>query len=96
MGFPGGSVVKNLPANAGDTRDESSIPGLGRSLRVGNGSPLQYSCLENSMDRGAWWAIVHEVAKVRHELATEHTCSKIGTKLKKIQPCFVGSHSLAG
>ena len=45
------------------------------------------------MDRGAWWAIVHEVAKVRHELATEHTCSKIGTKLKKIQPCFVGSQS---
>ena len=54
MGFPGGSVVKNLPANAGD---ECSIPGSGRSPGEGNGNPHQYSCLENSMDRGAWWAI---------------------------------------
>ena len=50
---PGGSVVKNLPDNAGDTRDMGSIPGLGRSLGGGNGNPVQYSCLENSMDRGA-------------------------------------------
>ena len=61
-GFPGGSVVKNLLANAGDP---GSIPGLGRSPGVGNGSPLQYSCLENSMDTGAWWVIVHGVAKSR-------------------------------
>ena len=56
-------MVKNLPANAGDTRDTGSIPGSGRSLGEGNGHPLQYSCLENSMDRGAWWAIVHGIAE---------------------------------
>ena len=59
-GFPSGSLVKDPPANAGDV---SLIPVLGRSPGEGNGSPLQYSCLENSMDRGAWWAIVHGVAK---------------------------------
>ena len=58
-GFPGGIVAKNLPANAGDARDVSSIPGLGRSPGEGNGNPLQYSCLGNPMYRGAWWAIVH-------------------------------------
>ena len=63
MGFPGGSVVQNPPANAGDTIDMGSIPGLGRSSGVGNGNPLQYSCLENPMDRGAWRATVHGVAK---------------------------------
>ena len=63
MGFPGGSMVKNPPANAGDTGDLGSITGLGRSPGVGNGNPLQYSCLENSMDRGAWWPTVHGVAK---------------------------------
>ena len=55
-GSPGGSEVKNLPANAGD---EGLIPGLGRSPRGGHGNPLQYSCLENHMDRGAWQTIVH-------------------------------------
>ena len=60
MSFPGGSVVKNLPANAGDA---GSIPGLARSPGGGNGNPLQYSCLENPMDRGAWWATVHGVTK---------------------------------
>ena len=54
MGFPGDTVVKNPPANAGDARDTGSIPGSGRSPGVGNGTPLQYSCLENPMDRGAW------------------------------------------
>ena len=53
MGFPGGTRVKDLPANAGDTRDTGSIPGSGKSPGVGNGKPLQYSCLENTMDRGA-------------------------------------------
>ena len=62
-GFAGGSVVKNLPANAGDARDMDSSPGLGRSSGIGNGNSLQYSCLENSMDRGAWWATVHGAAK---------------------------------
>ena len=62
LGFSGGTVVKNLPVNAGDTRDTSLIPGSGRSPRGENGNPLQYSCLENSMERGAWQAIVHGVA----------------------------------
>ena len=65
MGFPGGSVVKNLPANAGDIKDSGFIPGSGRSRGGRHGSPLQYSCLENPMDRGAWWAAVHGVAKSR-------------------------------
>ena len=56
-------VVKNLSANAGDIRDAGSIPGSGRSPGVGNGNLLQYSCLKNSMDRGAWWATVRRVAK---------------------------------
>jgi len=55
-------VVKNSPANAGNTRDVSLIPGLGRS-GGGNGNPLQYSCLGNPMDRGAWQAAVHGVAE---------------------------------
>ena len=56
-------VVKNLADNAGDKRDEGLIPGLGRSPGSGHGNPFQYSCLENPMDRGAWWAVVHGVAK---------------------------------
>ena len=60
QGLPGGSVVKNLPANAGDM---GLIPRLGKSSGEGNGYPLQYSSLGNPMDRGAWWATVHGVAK---------------------------------
>ena len=56
-------MVKNLPANAGDLRDLGLIPGSGRSPGGGNGNPLQYSCLENSMDRGAWRASVHGEAQ---------------------------------
>ena len=67
-GFPGGTVVKNPPANAEDT---NSTPGSGRSSEEGNGNPVQYSCLGNSMDRGAWWAIVHGAARVRHSLVTK-------------------------
>ena len=68
-GFPGGSVVKNPPANAGDA---DPIPGSGRSPGEGNGNPLQYSCLGNPMDREAWWATVHGVAKESdHNLATK-------------------------
>ena len=62
---------KNLPANAGDLRDASSIPGLGRSPGEGHGHPLQYSCLENPMDRGAWWATVHRGTKESD--MTEHS-----------------------
>ena len=58
-------VVRNPPANAGDIRDLGLIPGLGRSPGEGNGNPLQYSCLENSVDRGAWWAAVHSVTRSR-------------------------------
>ena len=60
MGFRGVSVVRNLSANAGDV---GLIPGLGRSSGEGNGNPLQYSCLGNTVDRGAWWATVHGVTK---------------------------------
>ena len=66
MGFPGGSEVKASAHNAGDL---GSIPGLGRSPGEGNGNPLQYSCLENPMDGGAWWATVHGVAKSRTRLS---------------------------
>ena len=64
------SMVKNPPANAGDV---VSIPGLGRSPGEGNGNPLQYSCLENFMDGGAWQAIVHGVAKNQTTEPTEHS-----------------------
>ena len=63
QGFPGGSVVKKLPANAGDTEDSGLIPELGRSPGGGNGNPLQYSCLGNPKDRGVWWATTHVVIK---------------------------------
>ena len=64
MGFLGGSVVKHLPANSeGASGDLGLIPGSGRSPRGGNDNPLQYSCLENPMVRGAWWAIVHRIAE---------------------------------
>ena len=56
-------MVKNSPASAGDIRNTGSIPGLGRSPVGGHGNPLQYSCLENPMDRGAWWATVRGVAE---------------------------------
>ena len=62
-------MIKNLPANAGD---EGSIPGSGRTPGEGNGNPLQYSCLENPMDRGAGWAIIHGVAKSQTRLSA-HT-----------------------
>ena len=63
VGFPGGSAVKNPPTSAGDTKDVGSIPGSGRSPEKGNGNSLQYSCLGNPIDRGAWWATVHGVPK---------------------------------
>ena len=65
-GFPGGSDSKASACNAGDL---GLIPGLGRSPGEGNGNPLQYSCLENPMDGGAWWATVHGVAKSRTRLS---------------------------
>ena len=59
-------MVKNLPASAGDVRNVGSVPGLGRSPGGENGNPLQYSCLENPMNRGTWWATVHRVKRVGH------------------------------
>ena len=77
LGFPSGSVVKNLSANAGNARDEDSIPGAVRSPREGNGNPLQCSCLENPMDRGAWKATIYEVTKSWTQLSEHaHTDAK--------------------
>ena len=78
--FPGGSAMKNPPANAGVTGDVSSTPGLGRSHRGGNSSPLQYSCLGNPMDGGAWWAAVHGVSKSWHNWMTKHVMSSRDSK----------------
>ena len=71
MGFPGGSVVKNLPANAGTAGDVGLIPGSGRAPGGGNGNPLQHSCLGNLMERGAWWATVHRAEKSGNNLVTK-------------------------
>ena len=67
-GFPGSSVSQESAYNAGDP---GSVPGLERSLGGGNGNLLQYSCLENPMERGAWWVTVHGVTRVGHDLATK-------------------------
>ena len=75
MGFPGGSVVKNLPANGGDV---GLIPGLGRSPVKGNGKLLQYSCLGNPMDRGAWQITVYGVAKGQTQLEHLNTQKHLG------------------
>ena len=79
-------VVKDLPTNAGDIRDLGSIPGLGRPPGGGHGHPLQYSCLENDTDRGAWRAIVHGVAKSQTQLKRLstyiHTQQNIPEQLK--------------
>ena len=72
-GFPGGTMVKNLPINAGDERDVGSSPGSGRSPGVGNGKLLKYSRLENSMDRGGWQAAVHGV--VKESDTSKHACT---------------------
>ena len=71
-------MVKNLPASAGDTTDKGSALGLGRASGVGNGRPLQYSFLENSMDRGAWWPTVHWVTK-SHIRPSTHGCAHTHT-----------------
>ena len=71
VGFPGSSVVKNLPTNVGDGTDKDSIPWSGRSPAGGNGNPLQYSCLGDPLDRGAWRATVHGVSEL---YMIEHIC----------------------
>ena len=69
-------MVKNPPANAGDIREANSVPGLGRSPGGRHGNPLQYSCLENLMDRGAWRAMVHRVAESDMTEVTSHACTQ--------------------
>ena len=81
-------MVKNPPANAGDIRDTGSIPGLGRSPGRGHGNPLQYSCLENPMDRGAGWATVPRVAKSHTQLSA-HANTELKVFLKKDTVHFV-------
>ena len=73
MGYPGDTVVKNLPANAGDATDTGLIPGSGRFPGAENGNPLQYSCLKNPMDRGAWQATVQRVTKSQTHKAKKHS-----------------------
>ena len=75
-------MVKNLPASAGDMRDTGWIPGSGRSPGEGNGNPLHYSCLENPMDRGAWWATVHGVTKSQTRLKQFHRHAQTFVKSK--------------
>ena len=72
--LPGGSEVKNPPAKAGDIRNVGSTPGLGRSPGAGHGNPLQYSCLQNPMDGGAWWATVNGVIKSQIHLSMHAWC----------------------
>ena len=79
-GFPGGSVVKNPPANVGDAGDEHWIHGLGRSPGVGNGNLVLHSCLENPMDRGAWWATAHGVTKSWTQLTPMHVPGVCGSE----------------
>ena len=74
-GFPGGAVVKNLPVSEGDLRDMGSIPGSGRSPGGRHGNPLQCSCLENPMDRGAWQATVRGVTKSQAQLKQQLVCT---------------------
>ena len=76
LGFPGSPVVKNLLANAGDA---CLIPGWRRSPGEGNGNPLQYSCLENVMDRGAWQATVHRAAKSQTQLSAHDFKATLST-----------------
>ena len=86
MGFSGGRVVKNPPANSGDTGDVGSILGSGKFPGVGNGSSLQCSCLRKPMDGAAWWATVHGVAKSWAQLSTHvHTIRQVATSVSGIR-----------
>ena len=86
-------LVKNLPANAQDTKYAHLIPGLGRYHGERNGNPLQYSCLENSMGRGAWWTTVHEATKSQAGLSVHMgTCTHTRTHTHM----YIHTHSLTG
>ena len=77
-------VAKNPAANAGDIKDMVSIPGLGRCPGEGHGNPPQYSCLENPMDRGAWWAAAHRFAQSQTRLKQHNAWQATSLQLKKI------------
>ena len=98
MGFPGGSVLKNLPAKAGDKRNMGSIFESRRSPGEGNGNPFKYSCLENSVDRGDWWATVHGVTKrwtQPNGLSMHaHTYVDAGLLIYALPPFPFGKHKL--
>ena len=93
--FPGGQLVRNPPASARDRRDSGVMPGSGRSPGGGNGNSLQYSCLENPMDREAWQATVHGVAKSQSRLNTHtHTnlirvSTELGRQMSNTSACFL-------
>jgi hypothetical protein len=89
----GGAAVKNLPADVGDSRDVGLIPGLGKSPGGGNGNPLQYSCLEDPMDRGAWWATVHGVRKSQARVS-EH--ARPSLPAQPLSPSSLGAREPAG
>ena len=90
-------LVKNPPVDAGDAKDSGSIPGLGRSPGEGNGYPLQYSCLQNPMNGGAWWTVVIQSQRVGHDWETEHayTCMLrtvlFSEKVKILNKGFMGT-----
>ena len=92
--FPSDAVVKNLLAKAGDPRDTGLIPGWGRFPGGGNGNPLRYSCLENSMDRGAWWVTVHGATKRRTRVSARthtHTHTHTLHKIKNYSKLTISS-----
>ena len=89
-------LVKNLPAHAWDIRDTGSIPGSGRLPREGDDNPLQYSCLENPMDRGAWGATVHKVAKSQTRLKWLSMCGHTQTCIYQHHDCDNYKHKCQG
>ena len=93
--FPASSVIKNLPASAGEAGDVGSVLELGRFPGGGNGNPRQSSCLENPTDRRCWWAAVQELRRVGHDWATEYACACVGRIQKKSDDSnFLGHHSI--
>ena len=88
-------MVKNPPANAGDKRDTGSIPGFGRCPGEGHGNPLQYSCLENPMDRGAWRATAHRIKKSWTRLKQLSMCTSFCRKNIKLSQSFLPCLSVA-
>ena len=87
-------MVKNPPASAGDARDTGSIPGSGRSPEGGNGNPLQYSCLENPMNRGARWAAVHRVTKSQTQLSKSARINELARRNPFTMYVYIRYHNV--